>query len=229
MGNGFGIWFEKGDDMDIRILYIDDFLLVCEKPVGISSESPGLPDLVREQEGFTVYPAHRLDQTTGGVFVLARSSSVCAQMQKLFQQNLMSKTYLAVISGVPETDFGIFSDLLYHDRRRNKTFVVGKKRKGVKEASCEWNLEKTVNAGKEVFSLIRIRLHTGRTHQIRVQFASRQMPLVGDHRYGSRIKVPVPSLWSAQISFPHPVLKGKTVQVSSDPPDIFPWTCFSGT
>lgn len=213
----------------IRLLYADEALVICDKPVGVSSESPGLPDLVREQEGFAVYPVHRLDRTTGGVCVLARSAAVCAKMQQLFQQDCVVKEYLAVVFGAPKTDFGSFFDLLYHDQRSNKTFVVDKPRKDVKEAFCEWQvIDETGSeeAPGSRMSLVRVRLHSGRTHQIRVQFASRKMPLVGDRRYGSRIKAPVPALWAARIAFPHPVHPQETVNVSSLPPEVFPWTCF---
>ena len=193
--------------MSLPILFKDDSLVVCLKPVGISSESPGLPDLIREQEGYPVFPVHRLDQTTGGVCVLARSSSVCTEMQRLFQQDQVIKEY-------------------HHDQRTNKTFVVDKMRKGVKEATCEWSVLETVESSEGRISLILVRLHSGRTHQIRIQFASRKMPLVGDRRYGSRIRAPIPALWSARICFPHP-LTDQTIDVSSLPPDCFPWSGFS--
>ena len=214
-----------GDGM-IPLIYCDDSLLICEKPIRVPSESPGLPDLIREQEGYPVFPVHRLDQTTGGVCVLARSSSVCTEMQRLFQLDQVIKEYLAVVSGTPDTDSGLFYDLLYHDQRTNKTFVVDKMRKGVKDASCEWSVLETVDSPDGRISLVRIRLHSGRTHQIRIQFASRKMPLVGDRRYGSRIRASVPALWSARICFPHP-LSDQTIDVSSRPPDGFPWSCFS--
>ena len=214
-----------GDGM-IPLIYCDDSLLICEKPIGVPSESPGLPDLIRNQEGYPVFPVHRLDQTTGGVCVQARSSSVCAKMQQLLQQDQVIKEYLAVISGIPNTDSGLFYDLLYHDQRTNKTFVVDKMRKGVKDATCEWSVLETVDSPEGRITLVRIRLHSGRTHQIRVQFASRKMPLVGDRRYGSRIRASVPALWSARICFPHPLLD-QTIDVSSRPPDGFPWSSFT--
>lgn len=210
----------------IQVLYQDDSLIVCEKPVGVSSESPGLPELVREQEGVAVFPVHRLDQTTGGVCVLAKSPSVCAGIQRLFQQDRVIKEYLAVVSGVPETEAGSFFDLLYHDPRTNKTFVVDKQRKGVREASCEWTVLRTVETPEGTMTLLRVRLHSGRTHQIRVQFASRKLPLVGDRRYGSRIKAPAPVLWSARICFPYPHPEAETLDISSRPPEVFPWSCF---
>ena len=189
-----------------------------------------MPDLIREQEGFDVFPAHRLDKTTGGVFLLARSSCICGQLQRLFQNNSVEKEYLAVVSGVPEEHTGSFSDLLYHDQRTNKTFVVNKQRKGVKESSCDWHvidISEHNNSTETKMSLIRICLHSGRTHQIRVQFASRKLPLVGDRRYGSHISASVPALWSTRIAFQHPVISGKIIDVSSEPPDFFPWSSFA--
>ena len=212
--------------MPVRLLYRDGSLIVCEKPVGISSETPGLPELIREQEGFPVLPVHRLDQTTGGVCVLARSPRACTALQKLFQQDQVVKEYLAVISGRPESESGSFFDLLYHDPKKNKTYVVDRLRKGVREASCEWHVVKSTEQPEGLLSLVCVRLHSGRTHQIRVQFASRQLPLAGDRRYGSRIRSAVPALWSARICFPHPFSPDQTVDVHSTPPDSFPWSCF---
>ncbi len=212
--------------MSLSLLFTDSSLLICEKPVGISSESPGLPDLLREQEGFEVYPAHRLDRTTGGACILARSPRACAAMQQLFAQDRVIKEYLAVVSGIPDTSSGSCEDLLYHDPRTNKTFVVDRIRKGVRNARCEWTLLETAGQAEEAMSLLRVILHTGRTHQIRVQFASRGLPLAGDRRYGSRIRAAAPALWSARICFPHPFSPEKTVEAASTPPGIFPWSCF---
>lgn len=210
----------------VRILYSDDSLIVCEKPVGVSSESPGLPDLIRAQEGREAFPVHRLDRTTGGTCILARSPRACSALQQLFEQDRITKEYLAVVSGIPETESGSYTDLLYHDPRTNKTFVADRKRKGVREAFCEWTVVDTAETPEGTMSLVRVRLHTGRTHQIRVQFASRRMPLAGDRRYGSRIKAAVPALWAARITFPHPFKAGKTMDAVSAPPRSFPWTCF---
>ena len=215
--------------MPVRILYCDNHLVVCEKPIGVSSESPGLPDLVSAQEGFPVFPVHRLDRTTGGACILARSAQACAALQRLFRQDCITKEYLAVVSGVPETPAGTYTDLLYHDQRTNRSFVVDRQRKGVREARCEWRVLETAETPEGLMSLVRVCLHTGRTHQIRVQFASRRMPLAGDRRYGSRIKAEAPALWSARIRFTHPFAAGETVDLVSAPPAVFPWSCFAGT
>ena len=146
--------------MPVPILFRDQWLIVCEKPVGISSESPGLPDLLREELGRKVWPVHRLDQGTGGVSVLALSSAACTAVQRLFQQNLVEKEYCAVLTGRPETESGIFEDLLFYDRRTHKSYVVSQARKGVKQARCAWTLCGTVMEKDQALSLVRVFLHT---------------------------------------------------------------------
>ena len=212
--------------VEIPLLYTDASLIVCVKPVGISSESPGLPELVAEQCGCKVLPVHRLDQGTGGVIVLARSAASCASMQRFFQENRVNKEYLAVISGCPEESEGVFTDLLWHDRQKNKSFTVTRRRAGVKEASCAWKLLHSTLYDGQMISLIRVVLHTGRTHQIRVQFGFRGFPLVGDRKYGCRIPAETVSLWASAICFPHPDQKKGGISVTSLPPDIFPWNLF---
>ena len=213
--------------MNVRILYEDRFLFICEKPVGVSSESPGLPDLVAEQAGCRVWPVHRLDRGTGGAVVLARSAAACAAMQQVFQQELVTKEYIAVVSGRPEEDSGRFEDMLFHDSRSNKTFIVKGTRRSAKKASCEWTLLRSVPLNDQTLSMVRVRLHTGRTHQIRVQFASRGFPLAGDRKYGSRVRADVPALWACGISFPHPLMENSVVSAVSLPPaSSFPWDLF---
>ena len=212
--------------MNIPFLYCDEDILVCVKPVGISSESPGLPDLIAEQTGFSVWPVHRLDYGTGGVIVLARTQKSCSALQRLFSQNLVCKEYLSVIAGRPTEDSGHYEDLIFHDKRINKTFIVNHQRNGVKKAVCDWKIHESTDYLGQSVSLVRIFLHTGRTHQIRVQFGSRCFPLVGDRKYGSRIKADAPAIWASCISFTHPVKNGMKVHISAEPPSVFPWNLF---
>ena len=209
--------------MKIPVLYHDNYLIVCDKPVGIFSESPGLPDQIAEQYSIPVWPVHRLDRDTGGVIILARSPEICSMIQKQFLQHTVRKEYLAVISGSLSEPSGKYVDLLFHDKTKNKSFIVSRRKAGVKEAQCEWKQICSVFCGDDEISLVRVLLHTGRTHQIRVQFGSRSHPIVGDGRYGSRIKADAPALWSYRISFPHPCIRDCNVCVSSVPPSVFPW------
>ena len=158
--------------------------------------------------------------------LLAKSPEACAGLQKEFRMNLIRKEYLAVVSGALPDLSGRYEDLLFHDVRKNKSYIVKRNRAGVKKAVCEWKTEAQASFTEQVFSVIRVVLHTGRTHQIRVQFASRGLPLVGDRRYGSRIKADTPALWACGISFPHPVEKDKMISAVSQPPAVFPWNLF---
>lgn len=212
--------------MNDLILYRDASLIVCGKPAGVSSESPGLPEQLSKQAGVKVWPVHRLDRGTGGVIVFALSASSCASLQRLFRDNEVKKEYLAVVCGCPAEKSGCWIDLLWHDKTRNKTYVVKSMRKGVKEARCEWETVGSVPYDGQALTLVRVRLHTGRTHQIRVQFASRKLPLAGDRKYGSSVAADTVALWSVRISFPHPDGKSGAVSVCSAPPAVFPWNLF---
>ena len=187
----------------IPILYLDESVAVCLKPVGISSQldsksSENMVEMLKKQLSGDIFPIHRLDQGVGGVMVYARTQQAAAALSRAIQNGKFDKQYLCIVRGRPAEAEGIYRDLLLHDKSRNKSFVVQRVRGGVKEASLEYR----VLAADDVCSLIRVRLHTGRTHQIRVQFASRKTPLLGDGKYGGgngNI-----ALWSFRIAFPHP-------------------------
>ena len=180
----------------MEILYSDDNIIVCVKPVGLDSEH-GVPDLLREEQGGEIYTLHRLDLNVGGVMVYARNKQTAAELSACIQNGEMIKEYMAVVHGTPPEE-GDWEDLLYKDPRKNKVFTVDRMRRGVKRARLEY---KRITKGKT--SLVRIRLHTGRSHQIRVQFASRKFPLVGDHKYGARDKCESPMLYSCKLTFPY--------------------------
>ena len=211
------------------ILYEDPHLLLGQKPVGISAQDADgdcVPGRLTAK-GYSVKVVHRLDKPTGGVMAYACTDTAATKLSALVgQHTLFVKEYLAVVQGCPIANAGTFTDLLYHDVRRNKSFTVNRPRKGVREAKLEYTVLKNVTTAEGVFSLLRVRLHTGRTHQIRVQFASRQMPLYGDSRYGG-IKGPTLGLWSHRLSLPHPIT-GEVVSAESHPDwSIAPWCYFN--
>ena len=179
----------------MEILYSDRELAVCVKSVGLDSEKE-VPGALREALGGEIYPIHRLDRNVGGVMVYARTRSAAAALSRMAREGSLVKEYVAMVHGTPP-ETGDWEDLLWKDSARNKVFVVKRERKGVKSARMEFI---RLTAGEA--SLVRIRLHTGRSHQIRVQFASRGFPLVGDHKYGSRDEQTAPMLFSCRLSFP---------------------------
>ena len=179
----------------MMILRCDRDLVVCIKPVGMDSEAE-VPAALKAELGGDIFPIHRLDKNVGGVMVYARTKSAAAALSKAVQEGTMIKEYVAMVHGAPP-ETGDWEDLLFKDSRKNKVFVVKKERKGVKYARLEYRV---LSSG--VQTLVHIRLHTGRSHQIRVQFASRGFPLVGDHKYGSRDTATAPMLFSCRIRFP---------------------------
>ena len=180
----------------MEILYSDKHIAVCIKPVGLDSERE-LSAALKEALGGEVFPIHRLDKNVGGVMVYARSRQAAAALSKAVQEGTIVKEYVALVHGTPP-ESGDWEDLLFKDSQKNKVFVVKRERKGVKKARLEFQ---RLRSGET--SLVRIRLHTGRSHQIRVQFSSRGFPLVGDHKYGARDDSPAPMLFSCKITFPY--------------------------
>lgn len=204
--------------------------MLVNKPQGVLSQedSRGGDSILARlaARGTPVLTVHRLDRATGGVMVYARHEKAAAALSQLVgQHDVFEKTYLAVIGGVPPTSSGELDDLLYHDVRRNKSYTVKRMRHGVRQARLAYEVLATVAHEDVAYSLVRVRLYTGRTHQIRVQFASRHLPLVGDTTYGGRRGCPL-ALWSHQLTFPHPTT-GETVTATSLPnTDAFPWNLF---
>jgi len=169
----------------IEILHLDEYMVAAIKPAGIISESngqSGFPDLLAKELALpSLYPVHRLDKETSGVMVYALSSEAAAILSRDITDGHWQKTYMAKVCGVPEKESDTLKDLLYYDRALSKSFVVTRERKGVKEAVLHYTVEAVENG----YSTLKIQLETGRTHQIRVQFASRGLPLCGDRRYGA--------------------------------------------
>lgn len=214
----------------IDILYEDECLLVCIKPVGVLSQpdvtgsGEDMLSLLRGQlmsrDGKEPYVGlvHRLDRGVGGVMVFAKRQDVAGALSSAIANRTLVKQYLAVVHGRVAPERGVWKDYLYKDAAKNKTFVVDRQRKGVKEASLAYALLAELDdtpAG--ACSLLQIRLHTGRTHQIRVQCSSRGWPLIGDGKYGARDHGCAIGLWSYRLTFAHPRKKGKTVDICAIP------------
>jgi 23S rRNA pseudouridine1911/1915/1917 synthase len=180
----------------MEILFSDNDIVICVKPVGLDSEQE-VPQALAQQLGGEIFPLHRLDKNVGGVMIYSRTKASAAKFSRLIQDGLLVKEYVAMVHGTPPED-GDWTDLLWKDSSKNKVFVVKRERKGVKKARLAFH---TLQAGDQ--SLVRVRLYTGRSHQIRVQFASRGFPLVGDHKYGSRDEATAPMLFSCCLTFPY--------------------------
>ncbi|MBQ0100795.1 MAG: RluA family pseudouridine synthase [Lachnospiraceae bacterium] len=226
--------------MAIDILYSDKSIVVCLKPAGVvSEEAPGgMPELLRmelkkDAAVPQIFPVHRLDKGVGGVMVYALTKDAAASLTRQMTESApadagktFAKEYLAVTEGVPEPASGRMEDLLFHDREKNRTYVVKRPRKGVKEAVLEYETLASAGGDPEagVVSLVRIRLLTGRTHQIRAQFSSRKLPLCGDRRYGAKTAGDI-ALWSHRLTFRHPET-GEELTFRAGPPKDGLWAAF---
>lgn len=208
--------------MELSVLYADDDIVVCIKPPRVLStdEEGGMPSLLRGQLGVDdIRTVHRLDRVVGGLMVFARNAGAASELSRQVRENIFEKEYLAVVHGTPEYDTGKLYDLLFRNKARKMTEVVFEEGKGVQDASLRYRV---LNKVKDM-SRVRIVLETGRTHQIRVQFASRGMPLVGERKYSTLEDPCEIALWSYRLSFTHPVT-GEKIEFIQDPPEIYPWT-----
>ena len=204
-------------------IFCDDNIIVCIKPAGVLStdEPGGLPSLVREALGDVradVRTVHRLDRVAGGLMVLARTPQAASQLSRQIREGRFGKTYLAVVHGAPQPARGRYADLLARSREERKTYVVRTPSRESREAVLDYETLRTA----EGLSLVRIELRTGRTHQIRCQFASRGMPLAGDKKYGALPDGCPLALWSYRLEFAHPAA-GEKMSFEVPPPEEYPW------
>ncbi len=206
----------------VSIVYADQEILVCIKPAGILStdEPGGLPSLLRHQLGdetACVRTVHRLDRVVSGLMVLARTPEAASRLSAQIRERTFDKEYLAVVHGCPQEDAGEYRDLLLRNKPERKTYVVTQPGKDVQEAVLTYRV-----LHRGTLSKVLIHLETGRTHQIRAQFSSRGLPLVGDRKY-SLLEDDCPiALWSHSLSFLHPATK-EPVCFRMEPPDRYPW------
>lgn len=208
----------------MELIYLDKEMVVCVKPPRVLStdEPGGLPELVRQALGdphADVRTVHRLDRVVSGVMVLARSAAAASELSRQIREDQFTKEYLAVVHGCPKPESGTLTDLLYRDKARRMTMVASHPGKGVQEAVLDYQV--LSSAGD--ISRVKVQLRTGRTHQIRVQFASRGMPLVGERKYATLDDPCEIALWSHRIGFFHPAT-GERVEFSQEPPEGYPWT-----
>ena len=211
---------------DVKILYKDKYLVIAVKPCGVLSQPDktgdmAMTDILAEEIGMEVYPVHRLDRAVGGVMVYALTKEAAGKLGGILGSDAFRKEYLTIVYGIPSEVQGTLEDFLLHDARRNMTFVVPESTKDAKKASLSYEI---LEQGKEC-ALLRVLLHTGRTHQIRVQFSSRGMPILGDGKYGSRERHDI-ALWSYRLSFVHPITK-KRLTYHAIPDMVAPWASFS--
>lgn len=208
----------------MELIYMDKDILVCVKPARVLStdEPGGLPELLRQELGdpkADVRTVHRLDRVVSGLMVLARNAKAASELSRQIRDNEFEKEYMAVVHGVPDENSGTLWDLLGRDKARRMTYVAQEPGKGIQEAVLDYR----VLASRDGLSRVRIRLHTGRTHQIRVQFASRGMSLVGERKYDTREDPCEIALWSCFLGFCHPVT-GEKMEFFREPPRVYPWT-----
>ena len=199
-----------------------EYVVVC-KAAGEDSEHD-LPEMLAEQNGDRAtdyYVVHRLDQAVAGLLVLARNRVTAGELSRQLTENRLRKTYLCVVPGVPAPASGEMQDLLYQDKMKRKMFPVKRKRAGVKEASLTYRVLET----QAPLTLVEVELQTGRFHQIRCQFAARKLPLVGDGKYGSRVRSPHLALFCRQLSF-YDATEKKECSFTAAPPAEFPWEIF---
>ena len=208
----------------MELIYQDKDIIICVKPAGVLStdEPGGVPELVRQALGdpaANVRTVHRLDRTVSGLMVLARRSKAASELSRQIREGIFQKEYMAVVHGDPGETEGEYRDLLWRDKQERKSYIVQESGKDVQEAILTYR----VLHQNEDLTRVCIRLHTGRTHQIRAQFSGRGFPLVGDRKYGNPEDNCNIALWSYRLAFHHPY-SGKPMEFILEPPSIYPWS-----
>lgn len=208
--------------MMIDIIYMDEDIVVCVKPPRVLStdESGGLPELLRQQLGTKDFrTVHRLDRVVSGLMVVARNAAAASELSRQIREDHFEKEYQAVVHGAPEAEEARLTDLLLRDKARKMTLVVQEPGKDVQPAALRYR----VLGSNCQLTRVQIRLETGRTHQIRVQFASRGLPLVGERKYSELDDPCEIALWSYRLAFVHPKT-GQSLEFTKAPPSVYPWT-----
>lgn len=222
--------------MAIPILYEDNHLLVVEKPVNIPVQEDKSKDddlltllkqniKIRYQKPGNVYLGlvHRLDRPVGGVMVFAKTSKAASRLSDVIRRGDLDRNYLAVVRGVPDKQQGKLEHYLWKDTRKNIVHAVTPDHQAAKKAVLSYETIRSTNN----FSLLTVRLHTGRSHQIRVQLATSGTPLYGDQKYACQVNKPGQqiALWANELAFPHPTTK-EVHSYQATPPSTYPWNLF---
>lgn len=222
--------------MDLKILYEDNHLLFVIKPVNVpvQADRTGDTDLLtlvkqdiktRYNKPGNVYAGmvHRLDRPVGGVMVFAKTSKAASRLSDTIRKHQMEKKYLAIVRGTPDKNSARLEDYLVKNKKENIVYTTSSTHKDAKKAILDFELIGT----KDGLSLLSINLHTGRPHQIRVQLASRDLPLYGDQKYGDKVNKPGEqiALWANELAVPHPTKK-EEIRIQSSPPKEYPWNLF---
>lgn len=217
------------NDPKIEILYEDPALVVAVKPEGLLSQADrsgmaSMPEILSQMLNRTVLPIHRLDRGVGGVMAFAGCAAAAAHLSRDILSGRLEKEYLAIVHGIPDPSEGELRDYLRHDPQINRTSVSDKSDRHAKTARLAYRLLGTSAFDGETISLVQVRLYTGRTHQIRVQFSSRDLPLLGDGKYGAHDHCSI-GLWSYRLSLRHPET-GERLTFCREPVSEIPWTLF---
>lgn len=224
--------------MNLNVLYEDNHLLVVEKPrnMPVQEDASRDPDLLNLCKQFLIEKynkpgdaflglVHRLDRPVGGVILFAKTSKAASRISNEIRLNRLDRTYYAVVRGIPKNKQGTLTDYLLKDRKTNISSVVDKNTKGAKKAILDYQVVATDS--KEKLSLLEVKLHTGRSHQIRLQLSHMEHPIYGDQKYGAHVNEPGQqiALWAYELSVKHPT-KDEKVTVTCDVPNEYPWSIF---
>ena len=206
----------------MKIIYEDNHIIVVEKIPNIPSQSDKTEDkdmltIIKEyiKEKYNkpgnVYLGlvHRLDRPVGGVMVFAKTSKAASRLSEEVRNKTMKKTYLAIVNGKMEEESTQFVDYMWKDEKNNTSYVASENKKNAKRAELDYKVLK-YDSGKDL-SLVEVDLHTGRHHQIRVQFSSRKHAIYGDNKYHGRGAGTGICLWAYKLEFMHPTTKEKMV------------------
>ena len=204
--------------MDLKVIFEDNHIIVVEKPVNIPSQGDksGDMDMLSIIKNYLIEKynkpgdaylglVHRLDRPTGGVMVFAKTSKAASRLSQQVRDKIFEKEYLCIVDGKLEKGQGILEDYLIKNEKNNLSKISSKENKNAKLAKLEYNVLRYNDETN--LSLVAVKLYTGRHHQIRVQFSSRNHSLYGDQKYGNRGRGKQLCLWAYKLAFLHPITK----------------------